>query len=156
MPPTCSFWPVRWLWAGLSCGMACRASRAAPVQTPCRRWPPAVRWCRLRSLLNAQSYQNSSWTLLSGVAALGLFLALLGSRVLLTAVRNGYDLAARSPEGLQGAFRVRDKDLIRVLARSLDQKDPWVLLSRPVQWDEALVEQSFGERASERRARKTA
>ena len=107
-------------------------------------------------LLNAQSYQNSSWTLLSGVAALGLFLALLGSRVLLTAVRNGYDLAARSPEGLQGAFRVRDKDLIRVLARSLDQKDPWVLLSRPVQWDEALVEQSFGERASERRARKTA
>ena len=108
------------------------------------------------ALLNAQSYQNSSWTLLSGVAALGLFLALLGSRVLLTAVRNGYDLAARSPEGLQGAFRVRDKDLIRVLARSLDQKDPWVLLSRPVQWDEALVEQSFGERASERRARKTA
>ena len=96
------------------------------------------------ALLNAQSYQNSSWTLLSGVAALGLFLALLGSRVLLTAVRNGYDLAARSPEGLQGAFRVRDKDLIRVLARSLDQKDPWVLLSRPVQWDEALVEQSFG------------
>ena len=108
------------------------------------------------ALLNAQSYQNSSWTLLSGVAALGLFLALLGSRVLLTAVRNGYDLAARSPEGLQGAFRVRDKDLIRVLARSLDQKDPWVLLSRPVQWDKALVEQSFGERASERRARKTA
>ena len=108
------------------------------------------------ALLNAKSYQNSSWTLLSGVAALGLFLALLGSRVLLTAVRNGYDFAARSPEGLQGAFRVRDKDLIRVLARSLDQKDPWVLLSRPVQWDEALVEQSFGERASERRARKTA
>lgn len=51
------------------------------------------------ALLNAQSYQNSSWTLLSGVAALGLFLALLGSRVLLTAVRNGYDLAARSPRG---------------------------------------------------------
>ena len=108
------------------------------------------------ALLNAQSYQTSSWTLLSGVAALGLFLALLGSRVLLTAVKNGYDLATKSPEGLQGAFRVRDKDLIRVLSRSLDQKDPWVLLSRPVQWDENLVEQSFGERASERRAHKTA
>ncbi len=60
------------------------------------------------------------------------------------------------PEGLQGAFRVRDKDLIRVLSRSLDQKDPWVLLSRPTEWDETLVEQCFGERASERRARKTA
>ena len=107
------------------------------------------------ALLNANSYQASSWTLLSGVAALGLFLALLGSRVLLAAVRNGYQLAEKSPEGLQGAFRVRDKDLIRVLARSLDQKDPWVLLSRPVQWDESLVEQSFGERASERRSRKT-
>ena len=108
------------------------------------------------ALLNAQNYQNSRWTLLSGIAALGLFMALLGSRVMLAAVQNGYDLATKDPEGLQGALRVKDKDLIRVLARSLDQKDPWVLLIRPVQWDEALVEQSFGERASERRARKTA
>ena len=108
------------------------------------------------ALLNAQNYQNSRWTLLSGIAALGLFMALLGSRVMLAAVQNGYDLATKDPEGLQGALRVKDKDLIRVLARSLDQQDPWVLLSRPVQWDEALVEQSFGERASERRARKTA
>ena len=108
------------------------------------------------ALINAKSYQTSSWTLLSGVAALGLFLALLGSRLLLSAVQKGYALATASPDGLQGAFRVRDKDLIRVLARSLDQKDPWVLLSRPVQWDESLVEQSLGERASERRAHKTA
>ena len=108
------------------------------------------------ALINAGSYQTSSWTLLSGVAALGLFLALLGSRVQLSAVENGYKLAVKSPEGLQGAFRVRDKDLIRVLSQSLDQKDPWILLSRPVQWDESLLEQSFGERASERRAHKTA
>lgn len=108
------------------------------------------------ALINAKNYQTSSWTLLSGMAALGLFMALLGSRVMLAAVQNGYTLATKDPEGLQGAFRVRDKDLIRVLSSSLDQKDPWVLLSRPVQWDEALVEQSFGERASERRARKTA
>ena len=107
------------------------------------------------ALLNAKNYQTSSWTLLSGIAALGLFLALLGSRVMLAAVQNGYELATKSPDGLQGAFRVKDKDLIRVLARSLDQQDPWVLLSRPVEWDDALLEQSFGERASERRARKT-
>ena len=85
------------------------------------------------ALLNARSYQTSSWTLLSGIAALGLFMALLGSRVQLAAVKNGYDLATKDPAGLQGAFRVRDKDLIRMLARSLDEKDPWVLLSRPVQ-----------------------
>ena len=75
------------------------------------------------ALLNAQNYQNSRWTLLSGIAALGLFMALLGSRVMLAAVQNGYDLATKDPEGLQGALRVKDKDLIRVLARSLDQKD---------------------------------
>lgn len=39
------------------------------------------------ALLNAQNYQASSFTLLSGIAALGLFLALLGDRVLLASVR---------------------------------------------------------------------
>ena len=107
------------------------------------------------ALLNAKNYQTSSWTLLTGIAALGLFMALLGNRVMLAAVQNGYTLATKSPDGLQGAFRVKDKELIRVLSRSLDQKDPWVLLSRPVEWDDALLEQSFGERASERRAKKT-
>ena len=107
------------------------------------------------ALLNAQSYQTSSFTILSGIAALGLFLALLGSRVQLAAVKGGYDLAMSEPEH-RGAYRVKDKDLIRLLSRSLDQKDPWILLSRPTDWDEKLVEQSFGVRASERRARKTA
>lgn len=51
------------------------------------------------ALLNAQSYQNSSWTLLSGVAALGLFLALLGSRVLLTAVRTATTSPPDPPRG---------------------------------------------------------
>ena len=106
------------------------------------------------ALLNAPHYQQSSFTLLSGIAALGLFLALLGSRVQLAAVKGGYDLAMSEPEHC-GAYRVRDKDLIRLLSRSLDQKDPWVLLSRPTEWDETLVEQCFGERASERRAHKT-
>lgn len=70
------------------------------MQTPCRLLAACGALVQAAvALLNAQSYQNSSWTLLSGVAALGLFLALLGSRVLLTAVRNGYDLAARSPRG---------------------------------------------------------
>ena len=78
-----------------------------------------------------------------------------GSRVQLAAVKGGYDLAMSEPEH-RGAYRVKDKDLIRMLSRSLDQKDPWILLSRPTDWDEKLVEQSFGERASERRARKTA
>ena len=44
------------------------------------------------ALLNAQSYQTSSFTILSGIAALGLFMALLGSRVQLAAVKGGYDL----------------------------------------------------------------
>ena len=106
------------------------------------------------ALLNAKNYQASSFTLLTGIAALGLFLALLGDRVMLAAVRGGFELVKAEPEQ-RGAFRARDKDLVRVLAKNMEQKDPWVLLSRPIKWDEALVEQGFGPRACERRARKT-
>ena len=94
------------------------------------------------AMLNANAYRSTEGIgLLTGMAALGLFLALVGSRVMLAAVQGGY----------------RDKDLIRALARDLEQKDPWVLLSRPVQTaSDDFVEQSLSERASERRARKVA
>lgn len=106
------------------------------------------------ALLNAKSYQLSSFTLLSGIAALGLFLALLGDRVLLASVQGGFALAQAAPER-RGAFRAKDKELVRVLAKNMEEKDPWVLLSRPTEWDDAMVEQGFGPRACERRARKT-
>ena len=106
------------------------------------------------ALLNAKSYQSSSFTLLSGIAALGLFLALLGDRVLLASVQGGFALAQAAP-ARRGAFRAKDKELVRVLAKNMEEKDPWVLLSRPTEWDDAMVEQGFGPRACERRARKT-
>ena len=106
------------------------------------------------ALLNAKSYQSSSFTLLSGIAALGLFLALLGDRVLLASVQGGFALAQTAPARC-GAFRAKDKELVRVLAKNMEEKDPWVLLSRPTEWDDAMVEQGFGPRACERRARKT-
>ena len=106
------------------------------------------------ALLNAKSYQASSFTLLSGIAALGLFLALLGDRVLLASVQGGFALAQAAPER-RGAFRTKDKELVRVLAKNMEEKDPWVLLSRPTEWDDAMVEQGFGPRACERRVRKT-
>ena len=109
------------------------------------------------AMLNANAYRSTEGIgLLTGMAALGLFLALAGSRVMLAAVQGGYALAAQGGE-LRGAYRTRDKDLIRALARDLEQKDPWVLLSRPVQTaSDDFVEQSLSERASERRARKVA
>ena len=109
------------------------------------------------AMLNANAYRSTEGIgLLTGMAALGLFLALVGSRVMLAAVQGGYTLAAESGE-VRGAYRTRDKDLIRALARDLEQKDPWVLLSRPVQTaSDDFVEQSLSERASERRARKVA
>ena len=109
------------------------------------------------AMLNANAYRSTEGIgLLTGMAALGLFLALVGSRVMLSAVQGGYALAAEGGE-LRGAYRTRDKDLIRALARDLEQKDPWVLLSRPVQTaSDDFVEQSLIERASERRARKVA
>ena len=109
------------------------------------------------AMLNANAYRSTEGIgLLTGMAALGLFLALVGSRVMLSAVQGGYALAAEGGE-LRGAYRTRDKDLIRALARDLEQKDPWVLLSRPVQTaSDDFVEQILSERASERRARKVA
>ena len=109
------------------------------------------------AMLNANAYRSTEGIgLLTGMAALGLFLALVGSRVMLAAVQGGYALAAEGSE-LRGAYRTRDKDLIRALARDLEQKDPCVLLSRPVQTASGdFVEQSLSERASERRARKVA
>ena len=109
------------------------------------------------AMLNANAYRSTEGIgLLTGMAALGLFLALVGSRVMLAAVQGGYTLVAEGGE-VRGAYRTRDKDLIRALARDLEQKDPWVLLSRPVQTaSDDFVEQSLSERASERRARKVA
>ena len=109
------------------------------------------------AMLNANAYRSTEGIgLLTSMAALGLFLALVGSRVMLAAVQGGYALAAEGGEQ-RGAYRTRDKDLIRALARDLEQKDPWVLLSRPVQTaSDDFVEQSLSERASERRARKVA
>lgn len=90
------------------------------------------------ALLTANSYRTTEGlSILTGVAALGLFLALLGSRVMLSAVRGGYELLGEATD-LQGAYRTRDKDLIRSLARDLEQKDPWVLLSRPGRRTKAL------------------
>lgn len=107
------------------------------------------------AMLNANTYRGTTGiSLLSGVAALGLFLALLGSRVMLAAVKGGYELMSSGTD-FDGACRVKDKDLLRALARDWDQKDPWVLLSRPMKDSDGFVEQSLGERASERRARKT-
>ena len=81
------------------------------------------------SKLNANTYHNTEGiSLLTGVAALGLFFALLGGRVMLAAVKGGYELIAADPEH-RGAYRAKDKDLLRALTRDLDQKDLWVLLS---------------------------
>ena len=106
------------------------------------------------AMLNAQAYHDAqNLSLLTGIAALGLFMALLGSRVMLAAVRGGYELVSNGVEH-QGAYRAKDKDLIRALARDLEQKDPWVLLDRPLSEADRFVEQSLDERASERRMRK--
>ena len=108
------------------------------------------------ALLNANGYRGTEGlSILTGIAALGLFLALLGSRILLAAVSAGYE-AVSANEDQQGAYRAKDKDLIRALARDLEQKDPWLLLSHPQKAGDGFVEQSLGERASERRARKNA
>lgn len=107
------------------------------------------------ALLEAQTYRASNLTLMSGMAALLLFMSNLGSRIRLAAVQGNYELIACGVEH-SGAYRVRDRDLIRCLAEGTGEKEPWILLSRPVQWASDFIEQSFSERASERMARRMA
>lgn len=109
----------------------------------------------LAALLNAETYSVSGLTLMSGMAALSLFMANLGTRIRLSAVQGNYDLIACGVEH-SGAYRVRDRDLVRCLAEGLGEKDPWILLSRPVDWTSNFIEQSFSERTSERLARRMA
>ena len=103
------------------------------------------------ALLNPEAYQATTLTLMSGAAALALFMANLGNRLLAASVRDGYKLAVSGVEH-QGAYRAQDKDLIRCLAPTLEEKDPWILLSRPLEGDGGFLAQSFGPRAGEKRA----
>lgn len=129
-----------------SCGTGLQGLRGRPSMETM----PALAACAALlqaavALLNAKSYQLSSFTLLSGIAALGLFLALLGDRVLLASVQGGFALGA----GRTGAARRvprQGQGACPGAAKNMEEKDPWVLLSRPTEWDDAMVEQGFGPR----------
>ena len=59
------------------------------------------------AMLNANVYRGTTGiSLLSGMAALGLFLALLGSRVMLAAVKGGYELVTNGVEHQIGRAHV--------------------------------------------------
>lgn len=105
------------------------------------------------AMLNANVYRGTTGiSLLSGMAALGLFLVLLGSRVMLAAVKGGYELVTNG-----GVSRRLPRQGQRPVARPCTgsgTEGPWVLLSCPMKEADGFVEQSLSERASERRARK--
>ena len=109
----------------------------------------------LVAVMNAEAYQGEGLKLMSGVAALLLFLATLGERLMAASVRDGFELMDCGVDH-QGAYRAADKDLVRTLAEGLEEPDPWILLSRPIRWTARFIEQSFSPRASERSAQKAA
>ena len=102
------------------------------------------------ALLNPEAYQGTTLTLMSGAAALALFLNNLGSRFLAVSVRDGYKIAT-SGVAHEGAYRAQDKELIRGLVPALEKKDPWILLSRPMEGDGSFLSQSFSPRAGEKK-----
>ena len=102
------------------------------------------------ALLNPAGYHSTTLTIMSGAAALGLFLNNLGSRLLAVSVRDGYKIAT-SGVPHEGAYRSQDKELIRDLVPDLEEKDPWILLSRPMEGDGSFLARSFGPHAGEKR-----
>ena len=61
------------------------------------------------ALLNPDAYQATTLTLMSGAAALALFMANLGNRLLAASVQDGYKLAASGVEH-EGSYRAKDKE----------------------------------------------
>ena len=102
------------------------------------------------ALLNPAGYHSTTLTIMSGAAALGLFLNNLGSRLLAVSVRDGYKIAT-SGVPHEGAYRPQDKELIRDLVPDLEEKDPWILLSRPMEGDGSFLARSFGPHTGEKR-----
>ena len=102
------------------------------------------------ALLNPSGYHNTTLTIMSGAAALTLFLNNLGSRLMAVSVRDGYKIAT-SGVAHEGAYRPQDKELVRGLMPDMEDKDPWILLSRPMEGDGSFLAQSFGPHASEKR-----
>ena len=102
------------------------------------------------ALLNPAGYHSTTLTIMSGAAALGLFLNNLGSRLLAVSVRDGYKIAT-SGVPHEGAYRPQDKELIRDLVPDLEEKNPWILLSRPMEGDGSFLARSFGPHAGEKR-----
>ena len=102
------------------------------------------------ALLNPAGYHNTTLTIMSGAAALALFLNNLGSRLMAVSVRDGYKIAT-SGVAHEGAYRPQDKELVRDLMPDMEDKDPWILLSRPMEGDGSFLAQSFGPHASEKR-----
>ena len=102
------------------------------------------------ALLNPAGYHSTTLTIMSGAAALGLFLNNLGSRLLAVSVRDGYKIAT-SGVPHEGAYRSQDKELIRDLVPDLEEKDPWILLSRPMEGDGSFLARSFGPHTGEKR-----
>ena len=102
------------------------------------------------ALLNPAGYHSTTLTIMSGAAALALFLNNLGSRLLAVSVRDGYKIAT-SGVAHEGAYRPQDKELVRGLMPDMEDKDPWILLSRPMEGDGSFLSQSFGPHAGEKR-----
>ena len=102
------------------------------------------------ALLAPDAYRATTLTLMSGAAAAALFFNNLGTRLLAVSVRDGYKIAAGGVPH-EGAYRAADRDLVRRLAPALEEKDPWILLSRPIEGDGGFLTQSFGPRAGEKK-----
>ena len=65
-------------------------------------------------------------------------------------MRDGYKIAT-SGVPHEGAYRSQDKELIRDLVPDLEEKDPWILLSRPMEGDGSFLARSFGPHTGEKR-----
>jgi hypothetical protein len=102
-------------------------------------------------LLKSNEFDSAQITMFSGAAALLLFVTLLGQRLALDAVRDGFAVMTSGVNNATG-YCLADARLLHTLCEGMDEKDPVLLLSRPGSLLKNFMAQSFAPHRADRLA----
>ncbi len=100
-------------------------------------------------LLQANQFDPAKITVFSGAAALLLFADLLGQRISMDSVNDGFAVMTSGVENAAG-YRLKDKYLLHALSKGMNESEPVLLLSRPGSLLKNFMAQSFAPHRSDR------
>ncbi|MCI2047791.1 MAG: hypothetical protein LKJ90_08760 [Faecalibacterium sp.] len=100
-------------------------------------------------LLQSNQFDPAKITVFSGAAALLLFADLLGQRISMDSVSDGFAVMTSGVENAAG-YCLKDKHLLHALSEGMDENEPVLLLSRPGSLLKNFMAQSVAPHRSDR------